>query len=44
MLVKRGTFVGVSNIAPQDPRDMVKARLLESQLPEGTCWSPSENV
>jgi hypothetical protein len=44
MLVKRGLFVDVSSLAPQGPRDMVKAKLLEPQLPEGTCWDPSENV
>ena len=44
MSVKRGLSVNASGKAPQDPRDMVKARLPEPQLPVGTCWNPSESV
>jgi hypothetical protein len=44
MSVKRGLSVDASGKAPQDPRDMVKAKLPEPQLSKGTCWNPSESV
>ena len=44
MSVKWRLSVGVSGKALRDPRDMVKAKLPEPQLPVGTCWNPSENA